>query len=596
MDKSREIELFGQEIFNYFENDYLMIKDFLSKETPWNDIFSLKLKIDSNEIFQLKTDLLSKMIFSYLYDIVYPLQTSSKDDDSFCIPDRIINDEVIKLKKELINERMYSEDNFIYAYSEFINTNNFAFIQIIKHYIECLKNKGYTITSNNYNAFRYDIKNIYDLYKQIQIDTGVVYINCDLKDNKTKETFSIFYHKLCIEVKKYISNTFRTDKEKTTFIKYLISLVYAYFKYSNMNSDLLNDEDKMIIEFIENDSEAYDIIYRNKEIFSLIIETIYDLYYDYGEYYDFRNKIDNKDVISRLDDTYLNKKNKQYKIDSVNTELYLGYVLGSFESDCLSFEEIYNYLTEDRISLYDKLYNSKLDPRFENEYKQDIIRKIVSDVYEYQCYLYTKLNNEIDNNHYLNINKINVNDFNNILEYFSDNYMSLLENYYAYQHESIYIGEKVKLHSYKTKELYKILKINKYAISRYMPILLNIVFELSSVDYMNKCITAISNDYKNYNIDDIVKMLSTMCLNIYENILIGNIEEKSMPYLKIFIESTDNIGEYLLNDKETRKKLETLFIKINNYGIAYSEEIKARKFITDEGNKKVLKKLNPFNE
>ena len=65
MDKSREIELFGQEIFNYFENDYLMIKDFLSKETPWNDIFSLKLKIDSNEIFQLKTDLLSKMIFSF---------------------------------------------------------------------------------------------------------------------------------------------------------------------------------------------------------------------------------------------------------------------------------------------------------------------------------------------------------------------------------------------------------------------------------------------------------------------------------------------------------------------------------------------------
>jgi len=596
MDKSREIELFGQEIFNYFENDYLIIKDFLSKDTPWNDIFSLKFKKNSDEIFQLKTDLLSKMIFSYLYDIVYPLQISDNEEELFCMPDKIINNEVIRLKTELEKEKIYSEDNFIYVYSEYINTSNFAFIQIIKHYIECLRNKGYNIISNNYNAFRFDIQNIYDIYNQIQIDTGVIYINCDIKDNKTKETFGIFYHKLYTKVKEYISKNFRNEDEKNNFIKYLLSLVYAYFKYSDINSDSLTDEDKIFIEYIENDSEAYNYIYNDKDLFSLVLEIIYNLYYDYGEYYDFRDKLSNKDLFIKLDDTYLNKKNTQYKYDGVDTELYLGYVLASFESDGSSFEDIYNYLTEDRISIYDRLYSAKLDPRFENEYKQEIIRKIISDVYEYQCYLYTGLNKVIDNNHYLNINKYNIYDLKNILEYFSDNYMSLLEKYYTYQHESIYVVEKARLHVYKTQELNKMLKINRYAISSYMPLLLNRIFKLTSVDYMNKCISSISNEYKNDNYDDIVKMLNTMCLNIYENILIGNIEDKSMPYLKIFIECTDNIGEYLINDNETRKKLESLFMKINNYGIAYSEEINTRKIITDENNKKMLKKLNPFNE
>ena len=594
MDKSREIELFGQEIFNYFENDYLMIKDFLSKETPWNDIFSLKLKKDAEEIFQLKTDLLSKMIFSYLYDIGYPLQTID-DEELFCIPDRIINDEVLRLKKELVKEKMYSEDNFIYVYSEFINTSNFAFIQIIKHYIECLKNKGYSISSNNYNAFRYDIRNIYDIYNQVQIDSGVLYINCDNKDNKTKETYDIFHHKLYTNIKEYISSNFRNEEEKNNFIKYLISLVYAYLKYCGIE-DELTDEEKVIIEYIENDDNAFNVIYNNKEIFVLVIQIIYNLYYDYGEYYDYRDKVDNKELFSKLDDTYLNTRNEQYKFDSVNTELYLGYVLASFEAESMPFEEIYNYLTEDRMSIYDKLFSAKLDPRFEKEYKQEIIRKIISDVYEYQCYLTTYLNKEINNNHYIKINNLNKYDLNSLLQYFRDNYMSLLEYYYLYQHESIYTSEKARLHLYNKKEFYKLSEINKYSFSRYMPILLNTIVELTSVDYMNKCISAIATDYKNCDIDDILKMLNSMCLNIYENLLIGTIDEKNMPYLKIFIECTDNIGQNLINDKETRKKLESLFLKINNYGVAYSEEIKIRKLITDENNQKILKKLNPFNE
>lgn len=588
MDSNNRIEEFACLMFNFFENDYLIIKDFMQKDTPWNEIFCLNLKITDDELFQLKTDLLSKMIFSYQYDVIYPIQYSNKSEKSFCEPDIIVYKDILRIKEELEKNDMYSEDNLVSAYSEYININTFAFIQIVKYYFSLLSIQGYKLEKNNCNAFRNDIKNMYEIYDNLQVNTGLIY----MENQENQEKYNIFYNKLFNEEKKYIDNSFRTKYEKSIFIKYLVSLVYAYLKSLNN----LTDEDEMILEMIENNETFVGNIFNYKDLFCLVLEIIYNLYYDYGEYYDFRDRIkDNYEVINKLDNTFKEVENPKYKMDSLYTEVYLELVFESFELDKMSIDEVFNYLMSHKMSIYDRLYESYLDPRFEQEYKQDLIRKIVADTYEYQCYLDTCFDVELSNNHYKKLKDIDTSKFENILEYFVDNYSSLIENYYIYQHETVYFNEKARLQICKLRELDKIIEINKFSISRYLSVLAKKVIELPSVDYMNKCIQAISNGYKDYEYDDIIKMLSVMCLNIYEKILLDKVEGDAMPYLKSYIENTEDIGEHLMNDETTRKNLEKLFIELNGPDVSYFREVKARKKI-DDNYQKILKKLNPFDE
>ena len=574
-----------------------MIKDFMQKQTPWNEIFCYNLKINNDELFQLKTDLLSKMIFSYQYNIIYPMNFSNSNDITFCEPDKIIYKDILAIKNCLEHENIYSEDNLVSAYSDYINSSSFAFIQIIKHYIHVLTSKGYTINKNNYNCFRLDVKNIYEIYNNLQYETGLIYsteTNKEKNSNKSRELYDRFYNKLYKEVNNYINHNFRTSYEKKSFVKYLLSLSYSYLKSLNN----LTEEDESIIELIENSEkdEFIENIFRFKDLFCLVLEIVYNLYYDNGEYYDIRKCInDNIDTIYKLDNTYTKNDKEKYKMDSLYTELYLEYALESFELDKMKSSEIFDYLMNHRLSIYDRLYDANLDPRFELEYKKDLIRKIVADNYEYHCYLTNGLNENLDINHYLELNKIDTTKFQNILEYFVNNYSSLIDNYYAYQHESIYFSEKARLDVCRLKSLDKLIQIDRYALSRYLIIFSKIVVELPSVDYMNMCIKGIQSNYKDYDYDEIVKMLNVMCLNIYEKLLIGQIEGSAMPYLKNYIENTENVGEHLLEDEVTRQKLEELFIKINGYEISYSEEVKIRKKI-DSSHIKILKKINPFNE
>ena len=595
MDKDRRIEEFAHTIFNYFKNDYLLIKDFMKKETPWDEMICLMLKKNSDELFQLKTDLVTKMIFTYQYNIIYPMQFSRNDKDNSSIPDRIFYNEVLNIRKFLEKENIYCEDNFIEALLDYVNSTDFAYIQIIKHYMHILSSKGYELIENNYNAFKYDVYNINEIYSTLEFATGLVYINDDNYKNNIsvcKEVFDEFYSRLYREAKKYIESSFRTNYEKNSFIKYLISLAYAYMK----NEKELSEEDVLILDIIENDENITNSIYDYKDFLCLILEMVHNAWLEHGEYCDCRSEVeDSRNVISNLDVTFNKDNKKTYKVDSIYTELYLEDVLATFINDNMSIDEIYCYLMRDNLSIYDRLFNSKLDPRFELDYKKDLIRKIVADNYEYHCYLTNYLNEDIENNHYKKLSEIDVTKFENILNYFIENYQSLIENYYTYQNESIYVSEKARLQIYKSDEIDKLVKINKYSINRFWLIFSNNIVELSSVDYMNKCMSAIGNDYKDYDYEDIVKMISSMCLNIYEKIILGQIEGNAMQYIKKYIENTDDIVEHLLDNERIRKSLEEIFLKINEYNVSYSEEVSARKKI---GNnyQKILKRLNPFEE
>ena len=569
-------------IIDYFENDYLIIKDFLTSKSPWDNQICFLLKITPTELEKVKSKIISSMFFKYSYDIITPL---SMDDNSssYCLPDLLITEKIQKIKLELAQKNKLNLDELTEKLATLINNNNFTFVQMIKYNIEVLKEMGYDLKENTRNKFIFDIQNIYDLYETLKSKYLLSY---------EKKHLDIFYNKLEDEMKKYLYQNFRSRAELAQFVKYLISVAYSYIKYEEQNKMEINDLEYDLVEVIEHNENLDELFFSENNFMIDILEIIHSMYFNLGQYFDTRNKVSNKnDIFSSLDNNF-NVYNSQYiAVESILTEVYLEKVLNSFYEDGFTINEIFSYLMDCNKSIYDRLFNNDLDPRLEEYYKIVLIKKILVGVYEYEFYLLTVKKEQVS--YYSGIKLLNFKDNSEIINYFSDNYLALIEKYFEYKHVNKYISERAMIEIYKSNELKEIDLMNKYAISRYIPIFAKKLVQLQSVDYMNMYISAIVNEQNEYSVSEKINMINCISINIYENILAGRIEGPIIDEMRLFLENNSSPAETLLCNENLLKRFQLLFVKLNN-SISYSSESSLRSRI--DSKNKILKKLNPFNE
>ena len=565
-------------IIEFFKNDSIVIKDFLLSEfnTPWDIPYMMKYNIDKEQLIYNKQILLTYIIEKY-YEY---LKEQSREDKIY----------VGKVKT--IDELQYL----------FYNDETHC-IRMVKYFVNYLSEiESFNISTKN--LFKHDIVNINEI---ISSERDIMGLNTVDKTSTNfyeefQKKYSVFSKDLFDCIKQYIDAKIE-DYEEEQFINYLFSLAYAYIKFSEETNEELDKNDKEFLNLVESDIDLVEYFYAYPIISTFVVECIYDCVNEYNDNYDVRHFLtddNSNELFNKLDSNYESTFDSDFVINSIALDNKLNHIMSFFRTqdlipgigiaDSLSNDSIVEIL-DGKYSMYEPLIAIGLDGRYEEEYKRLIIRKIVTDVYEYinytkvvgidneyKDYEIYSIYDEIDNMEYT---------WKNIYSVFYNNYSLLLDMWYTYNSKNINYKTKSCLKIKEDKKMDKILKMYYFSIYKYSKIY-NIK-ELKSVDMMNQILEQLSNNI--VNIDDKIICL-IMCLNVYERLLINEQDNKMVNILS----NESDLINYFSNNKEELVELVDLYKKLNTNMITYIDESKIRKNIKNKEYVNVIKKLNPYDE
>ena len=589
-------------LIEYFNNDYIVIKDFLIKTpSPWDSVFLMKVNnninlvpqniikdkdyIDEMDLRNIKARILSEIFNNYTMNIIIPfLQEFDNTDDDVLIA---------SLDGTLIDKFKKANHN-----PEILLYDEFYMIRIIEFYVKTLLIKtDNEMKIDTFNRYKYDVLKIKEIYTKEVEKTNfnnllLHYIETHSKNDETK--ICRFDMNIAKKVRYYINMNFRDENDVFGFINYLFSLVYSFILYQAEKGEEIEDIEQEIIDVVEGDNNLTKLFFTNVTIASQIVEKLNDNIDELGKGYDLRHSIKDErkqDILRDLDYNFddTNENNitiHTYSLDSKLKKLIFFLLLKNGES---KFYDIVMDTTSLDSKIYDQLFELGLDPRNSDYYKIEMIKKIVSDVFEYLNYVKIK---DIDVFNY-NIIK-NINSFNGLINYFSNNYKYIIDMYIKYSNVCLFEHEKAKFNIIKNGNLNQLEKIYFYSIDRYLEIFANKYTELKYIDDINEIIDKLNDDSWNITISDLNKII----VYVYERLIceppVINISQSMKEKLLFYIETREDLSYIEYN--EVFNLLRKCFITLVSSSFSNEDECSIRKNIKNENKIKILNKMKKYEQ
>lgn len=579
-DEFRSAIPFSKYVIELFKNDYRMIKDFLTNNSPWDLMIEWKLSLTHDELIEKKVKMYNVINNTYYNCFLVCLSKNEYEK-------KLANDKTLE----------YIMKNKVFAIQMFSENEEFA-TKMIRFYMEFLKRQT-DIKECTYNKYKYDIENVIGIYNMEYMKNGMD------EDLIYEENAINFFNMTNYKIKRYINNTFTFKNEKEEFINYIISLAYAYLKdMMNTSDEDILDEEVMFIRTIEKEKDLKDLFNKDDNFFTVLFETLSSCLLEYRQSYDLRKKvIDDKsvEVFKNLDKNFNVEYPDDMVVEDYTIDILFERILKIFIDD-LNNEQIFDLLT-DEISIYNDLFSNGLDPRFEKRYKLLMMRKLIVNSYEYLFYLYNIKDERIDFDVVLKDIRLPKND-DAVFSFFCNNYDSILTMYREYNNKDINFNERVRLDIYNNnrENLKKMKKTYFFIEGRYLGIMSGVIRKLDSVDYINEINRKIflENRLELDGINEVEKYFKTICYYVYERIINMNDCSNSLKIeitnMITAISSIENFTEEFLNNKELFGKINFWYVNLSTKEISYYEESKLRNKINNPEHIKVLNRLNVFDE
>lgn len=562
----------------FFKSDYYLLYDFLVSDTPWDRCMTYKLGITEKDLQEYKESFICGVISTY-----QKLLKASMEKGQINIVD-------YKVANKAMNGTPLN--NLFFEDAE-------SYLVMMKFYIYALRDEV-EIKKDTFNENKVLLADIWDLYYNLlqkynlnddEVDTMSLSSSDDYE-----QRFNTFRQELYTEICKLFQNTFRSVEEEQQFINYIYSLAYARLYIDKEHGLDLDSEELAVMSVIEAEVDARESFYYNGALGIIAIELLINLCDNYWPHIDIRRAVDDDEIqkyFSNLDDNYDNKFDNDIIITDYSVDSCLDEIL-SIMLDNMNYDEIYHTLTSNEC-IYDMLMDNNLDGRYEEYFKYLMICKILSDTFEYESYLNATSDNVDATINYQNLLKMKINK-TNIIKYFEDHATFLIEKYHEY-HSSKTTVEKARLHVANMKEDRIVTKIFSYASINYMLLKLCKVVPMASVDYINKVVLQVRDNtgFDYFSEDkDTTKLLQSMCLSVYENLLLDqNIDEEGKKIIS-FLETSENLISSLQSNPNMLTIIMELFNSYNQEETTYKEELDRRASIKETQKIKILNKLNPF--
>lgn len=570
MSNPQRVINFIKNVYEFFRTDYFYVMDFLNEDTPWDRDFTYKFGISKADLDILKYDMRRSIEVTYRQNVL----TWINERHQLPLVDEKFVRELQKGKDvwTILNENR--ECNVI-AHRMFLNGVSV----------------NTPIKVDTYNDFEENIMTIIDIFGTIfeKYNGPEVYAS-DPDGEEAQFIFEQVYKEAYPTIAKYFQVSFRSIEEETRFINYLFSLAYAFLYYEKDKDEGLDSAEVAVMGILEDDINARDVFYSNAFIACTVIDIIFSLYQSYGRAYDLRRSIKDDKVqtmFGNLDKNYNNQFSEPIMIYDFSIDTKLEECLALLEED---HTELFDLLTTHE-SIYDILMDNDLDGRFEDYFKLLMIGKILGDVFEVESYNHSNSEDAKRYRELLDVARSKDLSF----PYFFDNAGYLLDTYFNYHHADEDYIRHVRLSVKNNQDIPYVLKLNQVGIGHY----LDLCKDMPSVDYINHML-ALSKESNFLMIlhsipkDEQDKLIHSMCLNVYEHLVLEKKKSKEMEEVISMIEN-DAIVTSLIDDEEKLMRIVRLFKFYNDAKLSYNVEHRMRSKIQDTDHVKVLERLNPFS-
>lgn len=570
MSNPQRVINFIKNVYEFFRTDYFYVMDFLNEDTPWDRDFTYKFGISKADLDILKYDMRRSIEVTYRQNVL----TWINERHKLPLVDEKFVRELQKGKDvwTILNENR--ECNVI-AHRMFLNGVSV----------------NTPIKVDTYNDFEENIMTIIDIFGTIfEKYNGPEIYSSDPDSEEAQFIFEQVYKEAYPTIAKYFQVSFRSIEEETRFINYLFSLAYAFLYYEKDKEEGLDSAEVAVMGILEDDINARDVFYSNAFIACTVIDIIFSLYQSYGRAYDLRRSIKDDKVqtmFGNLDKNYNNQFSEPIMIYDFSIDTKLEECLALLEED---HTELFDLLTTHE-SIYDILMDNDLDGRFEDYFKLLMIGKILGDVFEVESYNHSNNENAKRYRELLDVARSKDLSF----PYFFDNAGYLLDTYFNYHHADEDYIRHVRLSVKDNQDIPYVLKLNQVGIGHY----LDLCKDMPSVDYINHML-ALSKESNFLMIlhsipkDEQDKLIHSMCLNVYEHLVLEKKKSKEMEEVISMIEN-DAIVTSLIDDEEKLMRIVRLFKFYNDAKLSYNVEHRMRSKIQDTDHVKVLERLNPFS-
>ena len=570
---------FIREVYEYFRNDYSIIIDFLSMDSPWDKHFLSKFDMSKEELDVRKIEMEKSITQTYKKNIINTALEMKK----------------IRVVDKKVFEQFTSGESLEYIFFSDSDSNVIMqklFFRLMKY--------NYGFKESTYHKFKRNVWDINEIYNDLYDRFGIEQILDHYQDNplindlllKTEDAFDI---NLYVQTIHYFNNNFRDMTEEKEFLDYLFSLCYAYMLYEQASGriDQFSGVEEAIKSVVECGLDTHDCFYYNQEIGVTILSLVNAMTANLGDKYDLRKAVNDsqvQDYFRIFDKNYDTKFDPDVMIYDFSIDSRLEAILEEMRP--MGLDNIFTIL-KGSDTIYSYLFDNGLDPRYEDFFKNQLIRKVCGDAYEAETF-YRKHESRAVFPHVEDLKKLGNSDeaiFSNFFECGDE----LLSIYYYYHNEHEYIREKARLEAYTGKELPVIMKLNPYAHYNYIHIVNGDLIELDSVNKINEVIDLdIEGMYKALLMNP--SYISLVVMNVYENMLQEPINDGLIKELIETIEQTENITDYMIQNKQKLLSIIKLFKAYNGDELCNMDELGLRSSIKEEGKKKVLRRLNPFEE
>lgn len=570
MSNPQRVINFIKNVYEFFRTDYFYVMDFLNEDTPWDRDFTYKFGISKADLDILKYDMRRSIEVTYRQNVL----TWINERHQLPLVDEKFVRELQNGKDvwTILNENR--ECNVI-AHRMFLNGVSV----------------NTPIKVDTYNDFEENIMTIIDIFGTIfEKYNGPEIYSSDPDSEEAQFIFEQVYKEAYPTIAKYFQVSFRSIEEETRFINYLFSLAYAFLYYEKDKEEGLDSAEVAVMGILEDDINARDVFYSNAFIACTVIDIIFSLYQSYGRAYDLRRSIKDDKVqtmFGNLDKNYNNQFSEPIMIYDFSIDTKLEECLALLEED---HTELFDLLTTHE-SIYDILMDNDLDGRFEDYFKLLMIGKILGDVFEVESYNHSNNENAKRYRELLDVARSKDLSF----PYFFDNAGYLLDTYFNYHHADEDYIRHVRLSVKDNQDIPYVLKLNQVGIGHY----LDLCKDMPSVDYINHML-ALSKESNFLMIlhsipkDEQDKLIHSMCLNVYEHLVLEKKKSKEMEEVISMIEN-DAIVTSLIDDEEKLMRIVRLFKFYNDAKLSYNVEHRMRSKIQDTDHVKVLERLNPFS-
>ena len=578
MERKKLVLSFIKKVYEYFKNDYMMVADFLEGKSPWDRYFIYEFSIDEDELSTLKFEMETSIIINYKNYIVKPALRTKK---------------IHAIDKDVLDQFTQVKD-----WRELFYTDNASNLTMQKFFFSLMKNE-YDFQESTFHKFHQNIYDLEGIYNDLNERFGLENILSHFEDNYLmnellEKTYDAFKINLYFEVVHYFNHAFRDTNEEREFLNYLYSLCYASLIYDGNNGMIpsYSPTEHGIIACVEEGISPQENFYYNYEMAITAIEILHSLIENFGDKYDFRHKFkdfDMQNIFRDLDPNYDTKFKSEMMIYDFSIDQKLEEII-----DVLMHEKGLDGLFEilkGNESIYDLLFDHDLDPRYEDFFKMQLIRKIYGDAYEAEYYF-----NEVEPRvlvPHMDDLKTIANSDRDVFCHFFEHGDELIELYAYYHNAEEDVHEAAKRFVYENGQLPVVMSIDPYAHYRYQNIVIDKKIDLENVDTLNELVVLDQNSIYDHLMSN-KGAINLLVTNVYEHLLQEPDSEKIANLIKQ-IECSDDVVADMVKDKHSLLTMIRLFKQYNPDSLTYESVLGLRKGINEE-KKMVLKRLKSHNK